>query len=1030
MANNGDLVNENDLSLKCHFDPTETSRFQSISNIRYKDIFYEIVSFIDKNNGRNGNGKNNSNKKSYLEYPKWCLDGNKPKCSDKENCEQCHSSKNKNGTASNCGVFSICSTIRRQIAVELLDRGQLQNCNSHSLYKTASKLSISDRLLIAESKKYKLAKNWFPNVYSLLIWQQEVVRILLHNLVYLNEWKLEEMKRDIVDTTGNGDQGIYDEEKDIECTTRGGGSMVYLQMQEGEFLCRFDVLSVLNSYLDELIEYLVLYYCCFDAQSWIGIFHPFIEHGIGSKLCTMLFDQSNKEHMNEAGVKSHFSQMVEADGNIAKKRACVQEMKAVCIFKRLLYDVYQRDNDQVNMGIATNRADENVKNAFNLTNQVRTKLKQTIDNIKTQLVLREMRINDNETDLEKEKYNQECKDDWVINYNDNMNQNDIIVPSFIRLFVIRRIIDKYIKNNKAKQDKKMKIKELSNTFKENKKIQSLVIDILTRLTNDGIKKYMSKWYNEKEQANIIEDIFNKIILKKFVQDYNEMNKSGINNLKTDNFYQHLVFNSSDLMTQIFQYLVWGRDFDEDLFSCSLVNSDWLYHAWDVNSVYHVDFSKLCEDDIIDNITKWTRIWQRLYNVKSVRFEFDPDDSEATARVNKLSMFKRVEKVNVYVGGIRVDECVSAVIAIMSKCKDRIKHCGIEIDPDKFDRDFEAPSALTLPKAQYVEIGDLLFHRLWTNECTLLKLSEVKRIKNDWCKFVIANCDCSNIAKLILNDVTFDDNSINEVILKQLALKFDNLKTLEIGINRKVDIYNNVLLFWQLLKPIISKNKTKVDLTIRHLGWHQPSLLSQQMDEKDLKIDKLIIGSVGYDVDGVIKLIQATDNRGLNQFAIEGEISSSTREKFLDQLVCKSITTFELKSGNMDFVNPLLEWLMIPQKQMLVIIDVVGNHNWYGSDAVLSLLKQLCQNLSQLFAQQIALDIKIKFTGVKDSSKYLSIYSSYFENKDFLSKYNKPKCNNNLYVRRSKPYTYFYIHNSQNEEWKRYFVFRATNVQIK
>ena len=105
---------------------------------------------------------------------------------------------------------------------------------------------------------------------------------------------------------------------------------------------------------------------------------------------------------------------------------------------------------------------------------------------------------------------------------------------------------------------------------------------------------------------------------------------------------------------------------------------------------------------------------------------------------------------------------------------------MKISPGRFDAgDFEAPSPLRLPKAQYVEIRDLFFYRQWTNECTGLKLSLLRHISKDWCEFVIANCDCSNITDLMLYNLTFDDKSMNEIILKQLAWKFYNLKRLEI-----------------------------------------------------------------------------------------------------------------------------------------------------------------------------------------------------------------------------------------------------------
>ena len=71
------------------------------------------------------------------------------------------------------------------------------------------------------------------------------------------------------------------------------------------------------------------------------------------------------------------------------------------------------------------------------------------------------------------------------------------------------------------------------------------------------------------------------------------------------------------------------------------------------------------------------------------------------------MFRKVEKVNV-VGHITVDKCMSYVTAIMNRCKDRIKYCRICINGYN-SSDFVAPSPLRLPKAQYVEIGDLVFY---------------------------------------------------------------------------------------------------------------------------------------------------------------------------------------------------------------------------------------------------------------------------------------------------------------------------------
>ena len=154
------------------------------------------------------------------------------------------------------------------------------------------------------------------------------------------------------------------------------------------------------------------------------------------------------------------------------------------------------------------------------------------------------------------------------------------------------------------------------------------------------------------------------------------------------------------------------------------------------------------------------------------------------------------------------------------------------------------------------------------------------------------------------------------------------------------------------------------------------------------------------MDSLAKLIQARDNGGLTHLAIETDMSDSEGKKLLHDLKCKSITTIEFKNcgfDSFDFVNPLLAWKMIAEKQIFVIIDVSGYFGGYDSVKVLSLFKQLYQNVSQLFVQQVALDIKITCGNVKDSKvlySCLSTYSSYFENEEFLSKYNKPKHDSN------------------------------------
>ena len=55
----------------------------------------------------------------------------------------------------------------------------------------------------------------------------------------------------------------------------------------------------------------------------------------------------------------------------------------------------------------------------------------------------------------------------------------------------------------------------------------------------------------------------------------------------------------------------------------------------------------------------------------------------------------------------------------------------------------------------------------------------------------------------------------------------------------------------------------------------------------------------------ITLIQERDNSGLNYLAINAnEISGNAIQKLLDELKCKSITTFEWKGGNINVIEHL------------------------------------------------------------------------------------------------------------------------------
>ena len=154
----------------------------------------------------------------------------------------------------------------------------------------------------------------------------------------------------------------------------------------------------------------------------------------------------------------------------------------------------------------------------------------------------------------------------------SLNSNDSIrrlaVPSFVRVFVINRIIF-------GTFGKLINIENLVNQQMKNEKAstKSHALTILSLLKQCGIKQYMKQFYFDTRDSIIIEMIFNKIILNKYGKEYNLLityNNCNDNNNHSNGKYKNILFNSNDLMSHIFEYLEWVRNFNQDLFHCRYI----------------------------------------------------------------------------------------------------------------------------------------------------------------------------------------------------------------------------------------------------------------------------------------------------------------------------------------------------------------------------------------------------------------------------------------------------------------------------
>ena len=218
------------------------------------------------------------------------------------------------------------------------------------------------------------------------------------------------------------------------------------------------------------------------------------------------------------------------------------------------------------------------------------------------------------------------------------------VSNFVQLFIIRRVLF-HPTNDKGNIDVHRAIQTILTCLNE-KTQQTTANKILTVLATHGIKQAI-KTSSVLSNVNLIDLIFNQIILTQFKTAYAKVIKYNPNNDEHYKYHQQL-FNASDLMSSIFQFLD-----ESQLFHCSLVCSYWLYHALNPKSIYHVNLTKYIqhkcnyEYDYSKYNRKQSQIafvndynWELYCNAKSIYFDLRYNDHPASkALLNKLDKRK-------------------------------------------------------------------------------------------------------------------------------------------------------------------------------------------------------------------------------------------------------------------------------------------------------------------------------------------------------------------------------------------------------
>ena len=643
------------------------------------------------------------------------------------------------------------------------------------------------------------------------------------------------------------------------------------------------------------------------------------------------------------------------------------------------------------------------------------------------------------------------QDDWKVAF-EHVATFD--VPRFIRLFVINRIITAYLNprnvstRNKVKDALQLLVAGLKN--EQNRKI---AYKILSLLIQNGIKKYMEKCYNEKEQSRVIELIFENIIIIKFGKEYQQFTTYYYNddnyNDNVKYYYQCKVFNNDDLMCLIFRYLTFTNAFIGELHGCSLVNSCWLYHVWNTKLIfgkYSLNYfiyatMKLGGDEDVNNSNNSvTRSWERLVKLKSITFHsLDKSLDENGLLLSRLSMLNHVEEIHV-----SFDKTNIRLLKVLVKqCSEKINKFHVSIVDADSSIKYPVLSPLYLPNAKIIHMETLYFYITWTKKCKELAIP--RKIDENWCQHVIDNCDCSGIKHLTIYGfgVNIPDSDSNKSILQQFSKKFVNLKRLNIEMSISGTTLST-LSWMELFAMVLKENdgnihvKTTADIKEDDFvsmnesveNWVHLNGIAENpitrltfdanfteescpTDQYAIKLIKLCRKNlrwltVDFDEDN-------TEGRGSNVIkCITSCLSKSDNDSKNDNSSFKSIKVIDVKLlstfKNLIIVNEMFatDKLMNIFSENKIFLKVIEVHLYKNSEldfsnkeSSITKFKQLCSIIKSILTKQIAADIGMGFETSENRERkiYDKIYNSYFGDNDnsnddrkAMGQYKQAKCN--------------------------------------
>ena len=405
----------------------------------------------------------------------------------------------------------------------------------------------------------------------------------------------------------------------------------------------------------------------------------------------------------------------------------------------------------------------------------------------------------------------------------------------------------------------------------------------------------------------------------------------------------------------------------------------------------------------------SRMWQRFVHSKQIHFHLLESLKPNQLLLNKLLMLHNISIIK----GVCSESNVNVLKPILAKNgASEISNFNVNV---KFKgghgEDDDKLYPIKLAWANYITLWNLYFDVIWSNKLETLEL-KIKDINSEWCKHVIDKCDCGGIKNLYLFNTSFnfaiDEN--DNILLCKLANKFKNLENFKVYIDSTVCW--KVLLFWQLLQPIIIKNNTKVafidndNKTSKKTFIELMEFIGKRLMNNYSKLVHLSIYLCHLEYLQTQKMIKENKDLellSLNQYIHEKDIKQfESFVNFINDINYDGINTNTFSSlqmiyikdcsANIKLINEfLMSKIIMCKKRLCICID--GMNAEYDKDE----FKLLCKNVYLLLVtkKSVPMELDIMFDGLQDATDinygYYQIFQPIFNAKT-LAEYNEPLCN--------------------------------------